>query len=272
MSTETPSKHRSRSKSVSRAGRTPVKRISAKNSNPITGSPKISIIKSSPKDKVNKNDKLTAKPKYTETSQQHFSMIKEIALADLITLLNSTFGTLSLFASLTYVATKDIHYLYAAILSLPLALFFDFLDGRIARWKGTSSPMGKELDSLADIISFGVAPAVLGFASGLQGMFDIIGLIFFVNCGVARLARYNVTSSYYADINGKVPYFEGTPIPTTVLITLLIGYLIKIGQYGDFDLPFGKQIVYGWTFHPFSLIYVLSGILQVSKTIRIPKL
>lgn len=74
------------------------------------------------------------------------------------------------------------------------AFIFDVLDGRIARWRHEHSPLGRELDSLADILSFGAAPAALGFAAGLRGGWDWVALIYFVCCGVGRLARFNVTA------------------------------------------------------------------------------
>ncbi|RKO84099.1 hypothetical protein BDK51DRAFT_14501, partial [Blyttiomyces helicus] len=91
----------------------------------------------------------------------HFSMLRQFTLADLVTLLNSASGSTSIMASLKFVTTGNIFYLYSAIWLLPCALVFDILDGRVARWSGHGSPMGQELDSLADVISFGVAPAVL---------------------------------------------------------------------------------------------------------------
>ncbi|KAI8822976.1 CDP-diacylglycerol-serine o-phosphatidyltransferase [Fimicolochytrium jonesii] len=202
--------------------------------------------------------------------KKHFSMIRGFYLADAVTLCNSASGSTSIFASLKYVTTGNMWYLYAAILLLPAALLFDIFDGRVARWSKTSSPMGRELDSLSDIISFGVAPAVLGFAIGLQGLFDVIVLLYFVNCGVSRLARYNVTAESNAE-GGKVRFFEGTPIPTTVSIALGILYLVNTQQYGEDSLPGGKLVLGGWTLHPFVLVYAISGTLQISRTIRIPK-
>ncbi|KAJ3136118.1 tRNA1(Val) [Geranomyces variabilis] len=206
---------------------------------------------------------------------RHFNMLREFVLADAVTLCNSASGSTSIFASLKYVTTGNPWFLYAAILLLPAALIFDIFDGRVARWSNSSSPMGRELDSLADVISFGVAPAVLGFAIGLQGLFDVVVLLYFVNCGVSRLARYNVTAETHSDASGKVTFFEGTPIPTTVGIALGILYLINSGQYGDELLPGGKMVLHvlgGWTFHPFVLVYALSGSLMISRTVRIPKL
>ena len=83
---------------------------------------------------------------------------------------------------------------------LPLALVCDVLDGYVARLDtGRQSVLGADLDSLADVISFGVAPAVLGFTLGLRGGWDMLILTYFVVCGVSRLARFNVTAAALAD-------------------------------------------------------------------------
>ena len=118
-----------------------------------------------------------------------------------------------------YMASQSPAHFFAATALAPAALLFDWLDGRVARWRHMQSALGRELDSLADIISFGVAPAALGFAAGLRGGWDWIALTYFVCCGVSRLARYNVTAESLSRGGDKVAYFEGTPIPTTVLLT-----------------------------------------------------
>ena len=99
------------------------------------------------------------------------------------------------------------------------------LDGYVARLnRKRQSVLGADLDSLADVISFGVAPAVLGFTLGLRGGWDMVILTYFVVCGVSRLARFNVTAEALADVNtGKVKYFEGTPIPTSIVIVAVLG-------------------------------------------------
>jgi len=76
-------------------------------------------------------------------------------------------------------------------------------------------PWDANFDSLADVISFGVAPAVIAYGCGMQGLVDRIILVFFVACGVSRLARYNVTAEQLSEGGDKVKYFEGTPIPTS---------------------------------------------------------
>src|SRR5207344_518934 len=101
------------------------------------------------------------------------------------------------------------HFFLAAALA-PCAFAFDVFDGKVARARQEHSALGRELDSLADVISFGVAPAALGFAAGLQAGWDWVVLLYFVCCGVSRLARYNVTAEALSAGAGKVTYFEGT--------------------------------------------------------------
>jgi CDP-diacylglycerol--serine O-phosphatidyltransferase len=132
--------------------------------------------------------------------------------------------------------------------------------------------LGGDLDSLADVISFGVAPAVLGFTLGLRGGWDIVCLTYLVVCGVSRLARFNVTSAALADTRtGKVKYFEGTPIPTTILIVAALGVAFWLGRVGE-QLWFGAVEVGSWILHPLALVYVASGSAMISATLRVPKL
>ena len=118
---------------------------------------------------------------------------------------------------------------------LPLALILDVLDGYVARLNPRrQSVMGGDLDSLSDVISFGVAPAVLGFTLGLRGGWDMLCLTYFVVCGVSRLARFNVTAAALADPStGKVKYFEGTPIPTSILIVAMWGAAFALGRIDE---------------------------------------
>jgi len=127
------------------------------------------------------------------------------------------------------------------------------------------------MDSLADIISFGVAPAVLGFTLGMRGGWDMLILAFFVVCGISRLARFNVTAEALSSGTGKVKYFEGTPIPTSILIVLVLGIAFSTRAIDD-RLWFGSYRVLELAMlHPLTLIYALSGMGMISATIRIPK-
>jgi CDP-diacylglycerol--serine O-phosphatidyltransferase len=202
--------------------------------------------------------------------QKPFSMIREFHLADWFTLANAVCGTGALFSVLTYLQTTDVRHIYFACGMVFAALVFDVLDGRIARWRQKSSGMGRELDSLADVISFGVAPAVIGYGCGMQGLYDRIVLTSFVACGVSRLARYNVTAEALSEDGGKVKYFEGTPIPTSLLLVMMMSWAASRGALGD-SLWFGKVEFAGFTLHPLVLFFALSGSLMVSR-IRFPKL
>ena len=120
------------------------------------------------------------------------------------------------------------HFEIAAML-IGISVFLDGLDGRIARLTNTASEFGKELDSLADVISFGIAPAVLAWACGFYFMDPTMPpelrkqlmqagyfvVFMFVMCGAARLARFNITTNPVPRNPGRPDrkYFVGLPIP-----------------------------------------------------------
>jgi CDP-diacylglycerol--serine O-phosphatidyltransferase len=197
-------------------------------------------------------------------------MIRDFHFADWFTLGNAVCGTGALFSSMMYLQTGDVARIYAAGGLIFAALVFDVLDGRIARWRQKSSAMGRELDSLSDVISFGVGPAVLAYACGMQGMYDRIILAYFVACGVSRLARYNVTAEELSEGTGKVKYFEGTPIPTSFALVCVLTAAASFGAIGN-GLWFGEWTIGGFVLHPLALLFALSGSLMISR-IRIPKL
>jgi len=202
---------------------------------------------------------------------RHFSMIRGFHLADFFTLGNAACGVLSVLFAMLYMASNSLsHFLWAALMT-PLAFIFDVLDGRIARWRHQHSALGRELDSLADVISFGVGPAALGFAAGARGGWDMLVMCYFVCCGVSRLARYNVTAESLSAGADKVAYFEGTPIPTSVVLTALLALAAWQGHIGE-QLWGGVWQLGPWSLHAFSLLFLLSGTLMISKTLRIPKL
>ena len=202
---------------------------------------------------------------------RHLSMLRGFHLADFFTLGNAACGTAAVFfAMLAMASGSAVHLLWSAAMA-PAAFAFDVLDGRVARWRRQSSELGRELDSLADIISFGVAPAALAFACGLRGGWDAAALIYFVCCGVSRLARYNVTAATLSAGADKVPYFEGTPIPTSVVLSGVFAVAAWQRRVGA-DLWGGVWTLGPWQLHPIALLFVLSGSLMISKTLRIPKL
>jgi CDP-diacylglycerol--serine O-phosphatidyltransferase len=202
---------------------------------------------------------------------KHFSMIREFHLADAFTLGNAACGVGTVFMAMVYLTSHSLpHYLAATALA-PAALLFDVLDGRVARWRQTQTALGRELDSLADVISFGVAPAALAFVAGMNGGWDALVLGYFVCCGVSRLARYNITAETLSAGSDKVAYFEGTPIPTSVLLTGLLALAAWQGRIES--ALYGGVLALGpWRLHPLVVLFGVSGTLMISKTLRIPKL
>jgi CDP-diacylglycerol---serine O-phosphatidyltransferase len=124
-------------------------------------------------------------------------------------------------------------YFYAAVAIL-LACLFDLLDGKVARLSGATSKFGVQYDSLADLISFGVAPALLAFSWALRpyGRFGWLAAFLFVVCGALRLARFNVMAAA-----GDTKYFKGLPIPAAAMMIaltiLLYMRLIETGWVKD---------------------------------------
>jgi CDP-diacylglycerol--serine O-phosphatidyltransferase len=200
------------------------------------------------------------------------SMVRSYTPADMLTIGNAACGTIAIFLCLDYLAADNRRFLWAAFVLLPVALICDVLDGYVARMNNQRrSVLGADLDSLADVISFGVAPAVLGFTLGMRGAWDGLVLVYFVVCGVSRLARFNVTAEALADTGtGKVKYFEGTPIPTSIIIVALLGTALLLGRI-DERLWLGAVKLGPAHLHPLTLVYGLSGSAMISATLKIPK-
>ena len=207
----------------------------------------------------------------TTPPRRPLSMLRSYTPADALTIGNAACGTICLFLCTDYLAFGDVRRIWIALGLLPVALVCDALDGYVARLSRTrQSLLGADLDSLSDVISFGVAPAVLGYTLGLRGGWDMLCLVYFVVCGVSRLARFNVTASALTDSGtGKVKYFEGTPIPTSILIVGLLAVALANGHVHQ-DIWFGSWRIGPAALHPLVLVYVASGSAMIS-TIRIPK-
>ena len=164
-----------------------------------------------------------------------------IKLPDIFTIGNLAMGFLAILSAIQHL------YLNAAVLLL-MAGLFDFLDGRVARYTKRDGLFGKELDSLADLVSFGVAPAVIGYTFGLTSVGAILVLTLFVVCGMLRLARFNVT---------QIKGFEGVPITTNGIVTPLFVFI----SFFVVVIPLSMWLI----------MYGLMGILMVS-TIPIKKM
>src|SRR5277367_6112729 len=148
------------------------------------------------------------------------------------------------FLALTKIVEADpdspnfIHAIYTALFLILLACILDLLDGRVARMGGSESPFGREFDSLADIVSFGVAPAFLVHRIVLAGVFVqhpqlgwFIASVYLI-CGAFRLARFNCLAAMSGGGGGKE--FLGFPIPAAAgLVASLTLFLLWIEEYAD---------------------------------------
>ena len=138
----------------------------------------------------------------TENSITNF-----IRIPDIISLGNGIAGLISIIFSSSN--RPDLAFLFIAIAGV-----LDFFDGRIARRMGITSEFGKQLDSLCDICSFIVAPAVFLFhIESIPVYIRIVTMIAYLLAGLLRLARFNITGT---TDNGK--YFEGMPVPFSIVV------------------------------------------------------
>lgn len=146
-----------------------------------------------------------------------------------IYILPSIFTVGNIFAGFfAVIATLNGHYGKAAV-AIGIAVVLDGLDGRIARLAGATSEFGLQLDSLADVISFGIAPAVLIYAWGFPGLgnFARLSAFFFLICGAMRLARFNVQVQ-------DLKHFAGLPIPAGAGFLAATVHLFKVPPESDF--------------------------------------
>ncbi|KFY93815.1 hypothetical protein V500_03512 [Pseudogymnoascus sp. VKM F-4518 (FW-2643)] len=146
------------------------------------------------------------------TRDLKFDMIRRLRLADYVTLSNALCGVLSVFCSMQ-------RYFVIAHVLIFLGYEFDRFDGIVARWRNECSELGKQLDSLSDLITFGMAPIIMLYSVGFRTPVDQLVLGFYALCGVSRLARFNVVAQLVPkDAHGKALYHEGLAIPFAALI------------------------------------------------------
>jgi CDP-diacylglycerol--serine O-phosphatidyltransferase len=171
------------------------------------------------------------------------SRLKIYFLPNLLTAGNLFCG----FVALTKIVEADplgdnyVSQIYLALIFILFACVCDLFDGRVARWGGAESPFGREFDSLADLISFGVAPAFLVHRIVLRDVFPehpelgwFIASIYLI-CGAFRLARFNVLSMHPG---GSGREFVGFPIPSAAALVASLTLFIMWVEEKDF--PKGK--------------------------------
>lgn len=165
------------------------------------------------------------------------NLFRLFKISDIFTLLNSVSGLLAIFFAIIGKLNNNASMFNVAPILLLAAVFFDYFDGKTAKIRRIENEFGKELDSLADIISFGVAPAVFVFVM-FNDMAFLFAYIIFLLAGITRLARFNVTQ--------KLDYFEGMPITVNGVIFPVL-YFLKVNA----------AVYYA--------AFVLSGILMISR-------
>jgi len=167
-------------------------------------------------------------------------------LANFLTTLSLFFGFFSIIFSLQ-------HHFTFACWAIILSVVFDGLDGQVARLNPSPSGFGKELDSLVDVVAFGIAPAILGYIY-IYGTFYFWAsavLFIYLFCSVMRLAKYNITPK-----ESMVKYFYG--LPTTVGGGVLASFVLIYRRGDEFVLPAFLPVV-------FLLIVLVLSLLMVSR-------
>lgn len=218
-------------------------------------------------------------------------------LPSLFTSGNMAAGFYGIVQVLYYAITSEYWHLDHAAIAIGFAVLFDGLDGRIARMTGTSSDFGRELDSLADVITFGVAPAMLAWAWGFHGVPPVlltiwhikltqlggIACFLFLVAGASRLARFNITTNAQPSNPGHPgkKYFVGMPIPAGAgVIAAVVHFTDGEPIYSWYTAliwvamvaTVGYLMVSTWRFysfkdidfrsrHPFRLIIVLAALI-----------
>jgi len=188
-------------------------------------------------------------------------------LPSLFTTANIAFGYYAIL-QITNATVADAWHFDNAAKAIGFAVLFDGLDGRIARMTGTSSDFGRELDSLADVITFGVAPALLAWTWGFRQLptnlgelynkllqFGAIASFLFLMAGASRLARFNISSNPQPSNPGRPgkKYFVGMPIPAGA------GVIAAVVHFSE-----GDPIASWWTALTWMLMVVAVGYLMVS--------
>jgi CDP-diacylglycerol--serine O-phosphatidyltransferase len=148
-------------------------------------------------------------------------------------LIPNIFTLLGLCAGLTAIRMAIEHRWDLAVAALVFAAFLDGIDGRIARLLKASSRFGAELDSLADFVNFGVAPAIIMFNWALEDLRSMgwIAVLVFAVCAALRLARFNVALEHPDLPAWKSSYFVGVPAPAGAIILLLPIYAQDLGLH-----------------------------------------
>jgi CDP-diacylglycerol---serine O-phosphatidyltransferase len=173
-------------------------------------------------------------------------------------LLPNLLTTGTLFSGFYAIVAAIDHNFSRAGMAVFIAMIFDGLDGRVARWTNTQSAFGKEYDSLSDMVAFGLAPSIVAYQWGvvriaeygkLWGRFGWLAAFFYAVCAAMRLARFNVKVA-----TSDKRYFEGLPSPSAAACA--VGFIWTSSDYELTGLP---ALILGFS------VTALIGALMVSR-------
>jgi CDP-diacylglycerol--serine O-phosphatidyltransferase len=171
-------------------------------------------------------------------------MIREFHLADFFTLANAACGMGAVLLSMGYMGSRSVDYFFRAAALAPAALVFDALDGRRARWRRKHSALGASWIRSRTLFVWGRASGTR-IRCSMHGGWDWIAQLYFVCCGVGRLAGFNVTAESLSEDRNAVAYFEGTSILTNVLLSGILALADWQGQLGK-NLDWGVWTIGPW--------------------------
>ena len=207
-------------------------------------------------------EKLTARQRmagrledFSSARQRMVERFEDLSISKLVPSILTLLGLCAGATAIRFALVQDWKHAVASVIA---AMVFDMLDGRAARMFGADTRFGAQLDSLVDLVSFGVAPGVIVFLWSLQGMNEagwIVTLIFCA-CSAIRLARFNIQSASARDEGATQanPYFTGLPMPASAFLAVLPMLL---------SFQFGDAIVRSAEFT--SVVMVLASVLMVSR-------
>jgi CDP-diacylglycerol--serine O-phosphatidyltransferase len=207
-------------------------------------------------------EKLTARQRMAErledmaaARRRVVERLEDLSIAKLVP---SSLTLLGLFCGATAIRFALAEDWRHAVVAIIAAMVFDMLDGRAARAFGADSRFGAQLDSLVDLVSFGVAPGIVVFLWSLNGMGEAgwAAVLIFCACSAIRLARFNIQSAIARDEGATQanPYFTGLPMPAAACFAVMPMLL---------SFQFGDQLVRAPGFT--SVIMVLAAALMVSR-------
>ena len=171
-------------------------------------------------DQVKDPERISRRKRARQIVAARLEKLEDLSIGRLVP---STLTLLGLCSGLTAIRFALENDFRAAVAAVICAGVFDMLDGRAARWLGADSRFGAQLDSLADLVSFGIAPAVIMYVWSLSRMGDAgwIAALIFCACSAIRLARFNVQAARDEGATNVHPYFTGLPTPAAACLMLL---------------------------------------------------